>query len=320
MSVCLHEDALAKLLPAVDVESQTVTINPLVEDLLMLFNIYSLSPYNGGRALHHFLLYYHAMQKNMYAKEEELLSLLRTDFDKIKQDTDRVCLPDMVMECQTIFILMHEASHIFYHHHPDTLATNRQTMKDNLIWLRKQLDTDRPMLLKLLHLLVPGLRGKMEHSFDEAKSDPKLQEELLCDDAAWRITFNLICQNTNDPELRAMLSGYTVLSLYCLEAQRTLEKIYLTADNAERQKHLAFDTSRSTILTNTVWDDVEPSSIKVFTSLVNRISRSSRLALMLTLHENIEHIGYIRNMPRETYSMTESIRMRKMYKDISQSI
>lgn len=320
-AIRIEEDRLCPLLPVVDAESQTVTVSPHLEDLLMLFNIYSLCPKSGSKALHHFLLYHLAMRKNAYAKAEELLRLLRADLEETRQQADNsICLPDMVIECQIIFILMHEASHIFYHHHPDMLAANCRTMKDNLIWLRRQLDTDRPMLVRLLHLLVPGMRGKMEHSFDEAKSDAALQEELLCDDSAWRIAFNLICQNTTDPDFKAILGGYTVLSLYCLEAQRTLEKIYLTSGNLERQRHLAFDTTRSTMLTNTVWDDVEPSAIRHFTSLVNRISRSGRLALMLTLCDNIEHIGYIRNMPRERYSKTESIRIREMYGNVIRNL
>mgnify|MGYP000109473116 FL=1 len=79
----------------------------------------------------------------------------------------------------------------------------------------------------------------------------------------------------------------------------------MTDDKKQRQKDLMFDTSRSTVLVNTIWDDVSHETIKQYQSLVNDISRMSCLFLMLSLRLNVEHIGYIRLMPKEKYSLKE---------------
>lgn len=317
-AISMEEDVLGAFTPVTDLMSQTITVNPHIETMFTLFNLCTVNRTDGSNAIHHFLLYHLAMGKNMYVKAEELLHLLQADLRRLMGtgSENRPPLTDIFMECQTIFLLMHEASHIYYHHHPDILADNCKVMKDHLQWLRHELDTDRPLLVKLMHGLIPGLRGKMEHSFDEAKTDPCLQEELLCDDAAWRITFQLMQQNVPDRELQAVLAAYTVYTLYYIEAQRTLENIYLTDDNQVRQQHLMFDTTRSTVLVNRIWDFIDPAHIGTFKSLVNAISRQGRLFLMLPLRVNIDHIAHIRLCPREKYLPKENRRLTEMYNGV----
>lgn len=131
----------------------------------------------------------------MYGKAEELLDLLNRDIDDlyeiVRKEDIRFC--EIVAEYQTSFILIHEFSHIYYYTHPRALDENRCILKDNLIGLRKQLDTDKPLLARMLHFFIPSMRYAQEHSFDEAIASPELQEELLCDDAAWRMTYH--CSN-----------------------------------------------------------------------------------------------------------------------------
>lgn len=314
----MEEDLLGPFTPCIDLEEQSITLNPHIETMFTLFNMSTVNRMDGSNAIHHFLLYHLAMGKNLYSKAEELLHLLQADLRSFKatMSDNKLPLTDIFMECQTIFLLMHEASHIFYHHHPDILANNSKAMKDHLQWLRSELDTDRPLLVRLMQGLIPGLRGKMEHSFDEAKTDHKLQEELLCDDAAWRITFNLMQQNVPDKEQKAVLAAYTVYTLYYIEAQRTLENIYVTDDNQARQRHLMFDTTRSTVLVNLIWDFIDPAHIGTFKSLVNAISRQDRLFLMLPLRANADHIACVRLCEKGKYSLKENRRLTKMYNEI----
>lgn len=316
-SIRLEEDLLGEFTPTTDLVSQTVTLNPHLEMLFTLFNLCTVNKAIGSKAIHHFLLYHLAMRKNMYGKSEELLNLLHDDINRLMatKGENRLPFTDLLMECQIIFLLMHEASHIYYYRHPEALAANRKGMKHDLQWLRRELDTDRPILVRLMQGLIPGLRNKMEHSFDEAIADQDLQEELLCDDAAWRITFNLMKRNVPDSELQAILAAYIVYTLYYIEAQRTLENIYMTDDNQVRQQHLMFDTTRSTMLVNLVWDFIDPACIGTFKSLVNAISRTDRLFLMLPLRANMEHIAYIRHGQREKYSLKENLRMTELYNE-----
>ena len=223
-------------------------------------------------------------------------------------------------EYQTSFILIHEFSHIYYYTHPRALDENRCILKDNLIGLRKQLDTDKPLLARMLHFFIPSMRYAQEHSFDEAIASPELQEELLCDDAAWRMTYHLLQSNITDSEPCAQLSAYVVFTLYYIEAQRTLENIYLTDDKKQRQKDLMFDTSRSTVLVNTIWDDVPHETIKQYQSLVNDISRMGRLFLLLPLRSNVEYIGYIRLMPKEKFSLKELKRLDAIYSKVDERL
>lgn len=124
------------------------------------------------------------------ARPEELLDLFNKDIDDLcgmirKEDMQ---FYEIVAEYQITFILIHEFSHIYYYANPEVLEENRRIRKDNLIWLRKQLDTDKPLLARMLHFFIPSMRYAQEHSFDEAIASLELQEELLCDDAAWHMT------------------------------------------------------------------------------------------------------------------------------------
>ena len=158
----------------------------------------------------------------------------------------------------------------------------------------------------MLHFFIPSMRYAQEHSFDEAIASPELQEELLCDDAAWRMTYHLLQSNITDSEPCAQLSAYVVFTLYYIEAQRTLENIYLTDDKKQRQ--------------NTIWDDVPHETIKQYQSLVNDISRMGRLFLLLPLRSNVEHIGYIRLMPKEKYSLKELKRLDAIYGKVDERL
>lgn len=289
--------------------------NPRFQSLLILFNIVTQHKQAGSKAIHYFLLYHLAIRKNMYGKAEELLDLFNKDIDDLcgvirKED---MRFYEIVAEYQVTFILIHEFSHIYYYVNPQVLEENRRIRKENLIWLREQLDTDNPLLARILHFFIPSMRYAQEHSFDEAMASPELQEELLCDDAAWRMTYHLLQSNITDSKPRAQLSAYVVFTLYYIEALRTLENIYMTDDKKQRQKDLMFDTSRSTVLVNTIWDDVPHETIKQYQSLVNDISRMGRLFLMLPLRENVEHIGYIRLMPKEKFSLKELKRLDAIY-------
>lgn len=168
----------------------------------------------------------------------------------------------------------------------------------------------------MLHFVAPQMKRAQEHSFDEAIASRELQEELLCDDAAWRMIHHLLKSGIPDSDQRALLSAYVVFTLYYIEAQRTLENIYQTDDHNQRQKDLMFDTSRSTVLVNTIWDDVPSETIKHYLSLVNDISRMGRVFLILPLRKNVEHIGYIRLMEKGKYSVKEAKRLHVIYEEI----
>lgn len=236
--IVLREDENGSMTPVIELDTQEVVFNPRFQTLLTLFNIATLHKQEGSKAIHHFLLYHLAIRKNMYGKAEELLDLLNRDIDDlyeiVRKEDIRFC--EIVAEYQTSFILIHEFSHIYYYTHPRALDENRCILKDNLIGLRKQLDTDKPLLARMLHFFIPSMRYAQEHSFDEAIASPELQEELLCDDAAWRMTYHLLQSNITDSEPCAQLSAYVVFTLYYIEAQRTLENIYLTDDKNNVKK------------------------------------------------------------------------------------
>ena len=263
-----------------------------------------------------------AIRKNMYGKAEELLGLLDKDVERLSRSIpeNQVSFYHFLAEYQTCFILAHEFSHIHYYIDKQGLEQNLPSMKESLIWLRNQLNTGKPLLARLIHFLVPRMRRLQEHSFDEAIEKPELQEELLCDDAAWRITNYLIKTNIPDAEVRAVLSAFVVFTTYYIETQRTLENIYMTADNNLRQQHLMFDTTRSTVLVHTAWDDVEPAAIRHYKSLVNNLCRAGRVRLMLSLRSNVEHIAYLRLMPKEKYSLQEVKRLDTMFGEVDAKV
>lgn len=322
--ITLKEDSTGSLTPVIELSEQEVIFNPHYQTLLTLLNMFTLHKREGSRAVHHFLLYHLALRKNMYEKADELLGLLNEDVEnlcEIIDDKDRLFY-SYVAEFQLAFVLTHEFSHIFYHLHPDVLEANQRIQKENLIWLRKQLDTGKLLLAKMLHTFIPRMQHIQEHSFDEAISTPNLQEELLCDDAAWHMTHHLIQSGIFDSEQRAVLSAYVAFAIHYMEIQRTLENIYMTANNQERQRHLMFDTTRSTVFVNTVWDDVPHEAVKQYQSLVNDLSRMGRVFLMLPLRANAEHIGYIRLLPKKNfkYSVREVNRLDVRYEEVASKL
>lgn len=193
--IVLREDENGSMTPAIELDTQEVVFNPRFQTLLALFNIATLHKLVGSKAIHHFLLYHLAIRKNMYGKAEELLDLLNKDIDDLYEVVRKedIRYYEIVAEYQTAFILIHEFSHIYYYMHPQALNENRCILKDNLIGLRKRLDTDKSLLARMLHFFIPSMRYAQEHSFDEVIASPELQEELLCDDAAWHMTYH--CSN-----------------------------------------------------------------------------------------------------------------------------
>lgn len=320
--ISLKEWNKNSFLPRVDLNEQTLLFSDRLETLILLFNFFMADKRAGSDAIHHFLLYHLAIRKNMYGKAEELLGLLDKDVEKLSRSIpeDQVSFYHFLAEYQTCFILAHEFSHIHYYIDKQGLEQNLPSMKESLIWLRNQLNTGKPLLARLIHFLVPRMRRLQEHSFDEAIEKPELQEELLCDDAAWRITNYLIKTNIPDAEVRAVLSAFVVFTTYYIETQRTLENIYMTADNNLRQRHLMFDTTRSTVLVHTAWDDVEPAAIRHYKSLVNNLCRAGRVWLMLSLRSNVEHIAYLRLMPKEKYSLQEVKRLDTMFGEVDAKV
>ena len=322
LDICLRKGNVNTLLPRVDLDSRTVLVGQHLETLLLLFNFFMVDQRKVSPSIQHFLLYHLAIRKNMYAKAEEMLVLLDQDVDKIRKviDADRVPFYLLLSSYQTVFLLVHEFSHIHYYIDREALANNLPEMKDHLIWLRKELDSSKLLILRVAHVLIPRLKQMQTHSFDEAIADTDLQEELLCDNAAWKLTAHLIKVNIPDQELQAVLSAFVIFTLYYTEMLRTLENIYMTTDNDLRMQHLMFDTTRSTVLVNTAWDDVDDSAIQLYKKLVNSIARSGRLHLMVAARSNIDNIGYLRNMPKETYSVREVKRLDKIMGEVEMKL
>lgn len=320
--ITVEEDSRGHMTPETSPDEQSVIYNPHIDTLFLLLNMARMHKSAGCAAVHHFLLYHLALRRDLYREADHLLQELETDLGALQEAIPQNAIPfyRTVSDYQTLFVLAHEFSHIFYHIHGRQLEENRKKMKAHLLWLRRELNTGRPMLARILHFLIPAMRRMQEHSFDEAIADGALQEELLCDDAAWRMTHNIIRDSDNDPDIRATLSAYVAYTLYHIETQRTLENIYTTADRRERQRHLMFDTTRSTVLVNTIWDDVEAGSTGRYKALVNDMARSTRLHQMLSLRANLEHIGNIRNQPKGDYSPAELKRLDRRYNEVVEGL
>lgn len=319
--IIVREDVRGPMTPETDLEEQVVTYNPHAETLFLLLNIAKMHKSAGCHAVHHFLLYHLALGKDLYREAEALQKELESDIIALSSviPIGERAFYKSVSSYQTLFVLGHEFSHVYYYLHQPLLMENCAKMRESLVWLRGQLGKDRPLLARLLHFLVPKMRYMQEHSFDEAIASAELQEELLCDEAAWRMARHIIVASVEDVDIRASLSAFVAYTLYHVEAQRTLENIYAAVDHAERQCHLMFDTTRSTVLVNTIWDDVAEDSRKslsCYKSLVNDISRATRLRQMLALRPNLEHIRNIRFLPHGDYSPKELRRLNARYEEI----
>lgn len=302
--------------PEATIETQEVAFYPHYETLFLLFNGFTAHPAKGSPVILHFFLYHQALGHRLYEEAKSLLEALRQDIEALRKvmTAEEWTFYRMLAQYQTQFVLLHEFSHIFYAQHPDLLATKQAHMKQTLIWLRKELDASSYWWYKLARWLIPRLAWTQSHSFDEAIAEPTAQEELLCDDVAWRILHKMIQTASADQEKEAIVSAYVVFTLYYLEMQNTLEDMYLSADSQPIQKDLMYYTTRSTVLTHTAWDDVPAS--RIYQSLINRLTRWWRFSLMRSLHANAEHIAYIRFAPKEKYNLQEEQQLAAMYNHI----
>ena len=321
-SISLEEDEQGEFSPVIDLEEQTIILNPCMETMIMLFNLSMENMADGCSAINHFLLYHLAMDKNLYGVAESQLRLLQADLDRLMagrqehfKNFNGICI-----QYQLAFLMMHEASHIYFHLHSDELTASREAMREHLVWLRKELDTKPPLMLRLLQWIFPGLRHNMAHSFDEAKADPILLEELLCDDRSWQITSSILSQSVPDKELQAMLAAFTVYALYYVEMQRTLTYMFITGDKRLRMQNLMFDTSRWTVMSNKAWDFVDPAHVSTYKSMLNTISRQYHFFLIRSSLGNIDAISPIRESEKGNYSPRETLRLKKMYDGLAEVI
>lgn len=302
--------------PEATIETQEVAFCLHYDKLIQLFNGFTAHPAEGSPVIHHFLLYHQALRKRLYREAHLLLEKLQKELEALRAviSTEEQQSLRLFAQYQTLFVLVHEFSHIFYAQRSDLLAINQDSLKQDLIWLRKELDASPYWWFKLARWVIPRLAWTQTHSFDEVIATPSLQEELLCDDAAWRMMHNMIQAYPADEEGRATISAYVVFSLYYLELQRTLESMYLSANSQPLQKDLMYYTTRSTVLVNRAWDDVP--AIECYKSLVNRLTRKGRFSLMCSLRTSADDIDYIRSSPKGKYNLQEEQQLAEMYNDI----
>lgn len=311
------------VMPCVDIQEQSIRFNDRLETLMMLFNLFMNNKHTGGNAVHHFLLYHLAIQRNMYTKAEELLALLRADIEKLYDALEDKDAYNVLVMLQTTLAMCHEMSHVYYALHPDLRDNNVEEMRHRLVCYREQLNTDKPFAIKILHFLSKKIKNIQEHAFDEAIGSPDLLEELCCDEAAWNLVKNLIGSFDFDSDSISVVCAYVGLSFAFMEAKRTFENIYLNPGQDIRDRDLRFDTSRHFMQNYIVWDymnEVSKETSKQFQSLINDFERMGRVLFMLTMRENIDHIGYIRMMPQEKYSLREVKRLDALFEEVETKI
>ena len=194
-----------------------------------------------------------------------------------------------------------------------------EAMRQRLISYREQLNTDKPLVIKLLHLVSRRIKRLQERSFDEAIGNENLLEELCCDEAAWEMVKKLIKSFDFESDSMVLACAHVGLSLAFMEAKRSLENIYLNPGQEIRERDLRFDSSRHLMQNHIVWDfmdEVSKETSRQFQSLINDFERKGHTVLMLTLREEVEHIGYIRLMDPEKYSFQETRRINAIYEGI----
>lgn len=319
----LAESVKNVILPLVDIEGQTIRFNDRLETMMMLFILFMANKRDGAYAIHHFLLYHLAIQRNMYSKAEELLSSLDKDVEKLAQAFKGNEACNLLVVPQVSIALGHEIGHVYYASRKDLRDNHIEAMRLKLISYREQLNTDKPLLIRLLHLLSPKIKKMQERSFDEAIGDEDLLEELCCDEAAWGMVKNLIASFDFDSDSMALVCAHVGLSLAFMEAKRSLENIYLNPGQEIRERDLRFDSSRHLIQNDIVWDymdEVSKEASRQFQALINDFERKGHIMLMFTLRQEVEQVGYIRLMPQGKYAPREAKRINAIYEAIDARI
>ena len=319
----LAESVKNVILPKVDIEGQTIRFNDRLETMMMLFILFMANKRVGASAIHHFLLYHLAIQRNMYGKAEELLSMLDKEVEKLAKAFKGNEAYNFLVVLQVSIALGHEMSHVYYALHHDLRENHIEAMRQRLISYREQLNTDKPLVIKLLHLISRKMKRFQERSFDEAIGNENLLEELCCDEAAWEMVKKLIESFDFDSDSMALACAHVGLSLAFMEVKRSLENIYINPGQEIRERDLRFDSSRHLMQNYIVWDymdEVSKETSRQFQSLINDFERKGHTVLMLTLREEVEHIGYIRLMDPEKYSFQETKRVNAIYEGIDARI
>lgn len=317
--ISLEEVSGNGIFPEVELTEQVILFSDHLEHLMRVFNLFSKERQVGSRAIHHFLLYHLAMERNMYSKAEELLLLLQEEMDVLKPSREENEAFGLLVALQVSIALGHEMSHIYYAQHPDVRKGHVEAMRKQVISYKEQFNTDKPLLIKLLHFFSKKIKRLQEQSYDEAIGRDDLLEELCCDETAWRMVGSMIDQLKLDSDVAAEVCAHVGLSLAFAQTKRTLENIYLDPGQDVRDRDLRFDTSRHTLQNKIVWEYMDGYGKKAsrqFQSLINDYRRIGYAVLMHSLKKEYDHIGYIRFMPKGEYSPKEMKRLDAIYRNL----
>lgn len=307
------------LFPEADTDEQIIYFSAKLEHMFFLFDLLLIDKLAGSRAIHHFLLYHLALERNMYPKAEELLLQLKSDVEGLRPSVAENEAYRMIVSLQSCFALGHEMSHIYYAHHQDIWNNHIASKRHQVISYKEQFNKDKPFLIKLLHFFSKHIKNLQEQCYDEAIGSDALLEELCCDESAWHLMGSLIREMKLDAEITAEVCAHVGLTLAFLCSKRTLENIYLDPGKDIRERDLRFDVSRHTLQNKIVWDymdDFGKEASQQFQSLINDYKRRGEVILMSTWKKEMEHIAYLRYAPKGAYSLKGAKRLETIYRSI----
>lgn len=291
LQIKLQPSSASIILPQADLQGQIVRFNPKIETLMALFDFSLNHKMPGSQVINHFILYHVFLSKGMYEKADNILRQLEISVRQLSetfnQSSPRISVDTIAL--QVIFILCHEMSHIYYRYNPEALVSFTVSLKERmdcyLEWVSKS------SKIRFLQYLIPGGVRKLKDSFDEAKSNNHLMEEMACDEVAWNVTKLLIRNSEYGRQDQTVFCAHIALVLNFLENYQHLEDYYTRKANELQDHNLRFNSVRHMILGQTIWewladDDLEMA--RFYQKYIRNYEHITRYCIAGSIMANIE--------------------------------
>lgn len=271
------EDSI--LLPKVNKRMMSIRFNIRLLPLFMLYRMgnadlvikyfltHKYMSYNMYCEAEHWLERTEIKTKKVKAKNEEHLrniigwatSLGQRQLDAVKMQQDEILM------YQQLFVILHEYSHVLFHHKEDYKQDYYNRIRESLADFEEGRDKSDSILKEISKELHWGMRSfLLEHIgygfvsrnlalIKDVSADNRKIEEFACDLHAWHILASILHYGGYSLDEQVVVFTNAIEALYYLENYKALDDCLSYKVDMNKAEDIAlFDSIRYSVLTHTI--------------------------------------------------------------------
>lgn len=256
ITITLRRVRTGRVLPEVDVIGNVIRFNPKQEAFLTLYNHLLMHDGVDSEPVSLFALYNAHFDNDDYVSARRCLESLSQETGRLKSLLPGGNSADVMeaVNLQSLFILLHEAYHIIFHHLPDEraqfIAAARQRIEDlqipmdsigdrTISALENMMDDGdaRTIYNKVKDELNEFLRNNADSIFDAGSylrpDDDSMLEEFACDLCAWHLMMQQMTPYSTEQELAAA-NAVIFMALNIMDYDKFLKTLYAGSCEAKQ--------------------------------------------------------------------------------------